>query len=180
MNQMLEELLDAATSSEPHTREEAVLQLSLLLERSNTVEGPDSAYAGLLLPGLMHLRLTEEEQRDVVECLRSLSNSPKSSPSILAALGKASPKVGIEPLLSLIKEGSAEFDSETAYQAVIALDNFLVRDGDGQFIPEVAHQLRECSPATFLERMSRAGDPRLARHAHRVLDIIRSHELGSP
>lgn len=179
MNRALDELLQLAGSDDLSIQREAIFQLSLLLQRSNTRGIPDTAYRGLLAPNLMQMKLTESEQRKVVAKFRVLINSPERTTGILSAIGRASPRIGIEPLLSVIREHWTEFDDETAYQAVIALDNFLVYGDRVQFIPEVTRELREQSPLPFLQKSSTSKERRLREHSQRLLRILDAHGFDS-
>jgi hypothetical protein len=88
------------------------------------------------------------------------------------AIGKSAPQIGIGPLLMLLQTCSEKFDEEAAYQALIALDNFLVTD-KGVLPAEVAAKISGNDPTLFLIEQGKSDNPRTAVQAQRVLRSLR-------
>jgi hypothetical protein len=171
MRRVLEELSAAAESKDDQIRDEAILQTSMLLERSNLADtmalGEREAdfYRRILAPHLATVTLAAHEQAEVVTRLARLVADGKGTSSMLWAIGKAAPEAGIGPLLRLLCTHSSKFDEEMSYQALVALENFL-----GVFVaPGVERELRANNPAAVVQLMRGATNPRLAERARAVL-----------
>lgn len=145
-------------------------QIGMILERgSRDVTGKDAFYKLILSPHMLTLDLTEDDQREVVDYLHDLVKGGNRTHGIIWAIGKASPYVAIAPLLDLIQSYSATFDAVTAHHAIVALDNCLLVTDDGRLDPEIARQLDECDPLTFLYEAAAYDDQNVAQPAQRVL-----------
>jgi len=148
----------------------ATEQIGMILERgSRDVTGKDAFYELILPPYMLTLHLTENDQRDVVDYLRDLVRGGNRTHGIIWAMGKASPYVAIAPLLDLIQNYSATFDAVTAHHSIVALDNCLLVTDNGRLDPELARQLDERDPLTFLREAATSDDQNVADPARRVL-----------
>ncbi len=154
MQSQLTELLDLADSEDEDMRRRALARIGLILERSSyRVTKPDG-YEVLLEPELLAIQLSEGEQRQIVERLFEVGTSRGMEPSILWAIGKASPFVAIGPVLEVLKDGGKELDEATTFQGVMTLEGLLVAR-KGKLFPEIARQVSQNSPVAFLEKQAR-------------------------
>jgi hypothetical protein len=175
----LEKLLKDVSSSSAEAQAEAIFQLAMLLEKNTRPSDEAGFYESILPPGLLSLTLDTDKQREVLTRLRPSLQSAEASPSIIWALGKASPEAGTPFLLAFLGERSRSLSDEVAYQAVIVLENFLAVDAEGKLPPAIAREFREKNPASFLTEKSRSADTRLAEQARKVLQRInRKRALG--
>jgi hypothetical protein len=179
MLRVLEGLSAAVESEDDQIREEAVLQFSMLLERSNLADslalGEREAdfYRSMLAPHLATVTLAAHEQAEVVTRLARLVADGRGTSSMLWAIGKAAPEAGIGPLLRLLCTHSSMFDEEMAYQALVALENFL----GASVTAGVERELQASNPAAVVQVMSGATNPRLAERARAVLAKLERLEV---
>lgn len=151
-------------------REHAIFQLALILERSNLRDSsaPD-IYSSNLDRHLIKLVLSETEQREVVDVLARLTiTQQENRPSCYWAMGKARGVVLLPTLLVLLRAQGAQMDDESAYQAVIALQNCL---SEGLSLPLVQH-LKDNNPSFLLEKWARSKDRRLAMAAEKCQNML--------
>jgi hypothetical protein len=174
LHPLLNQLLESAASADRERQNEALADIALILERSwLRTSVSDTCYAALLPPALLAIRLEENDQREVVEHLSRLATSDRAHPSIFWAIGKSTPKLGIGPLLMLLQTHSDKFDEETTYQALIALENFLVTD-KGVLPAEVVAESVRNDPTQFLNEQVKSDNSRIAIRAQRVLRSLRA------
>jgi len=165
-------LLELAASADRKTQSEVLVDIALILERRRLPKARlDTDYATLLRPNLLSIKIKSDEQIDVVERLSYLAATNRTHPSMLWAIGKAAPEVGIVPLLALLRTRSGDFDEETLYQALMALENFLVTK-KGALLPDVAEAIRKDDPTPLLRELSRNENRRIAENAQRVLESL--------
>jgi len=174
LNEHLANLLNGAADEDRERKRHAVLQIAMLLERSTHADQAELGreqerfYASIVPRHLMASSINRQEHEWVVERLSILVRAGKATPDMLWAIGKASPDVGIRPLLVLLGAYPVLLDDEAAYQALIALENFLVVD-QGGLRPAIAQAILEHTPVPALERMRGGSTPRLAQQAASVL-----------
>ncbi len=174
MNDHLANLLDRVAGEDPELKRHAVLQIAMLLERSTRADQAELGreqerfYASIVPRHLLASSINRQEHEWVVERLSMLVRAGNATPDMLWAIGKASPDVGIRPLLVLLGAYPVLLDDEAAYQALIALENFLVVDKGG-LRSAIAQAIHEHTPVPPLERMRGSTTPRLAQQAASVL-----------
>ena len=74
-------------------------------------------------------------------------------------------------LLRILSTRGDETRDESAYQAVIALENFLIAD-EGKLLDGVHREIEASDPRPFLQSRLTSSDPRLAATSERVLARI--------
>ena len=89
-------------------------------------------------------------------------------------IGKA-PRVALVPLISLLEAHSPTFDEETAWQALIALENCLELDDDGNLVTDISPlvNLRPILQQIASLSINDPRDPRSARLAEIVQRILK-------
>jgi hypothetical protein len=167
MNKILEQLLEKIESQEDEIYFESIFQIAMLLEKSNVIT--NETYVSFLPPELLSITLNDTEQQEIVRRLSSVASNNSVNGLLFWALGKANPKIGISPLLNLIQQFSSSFDEEITYQAIIALDNFLIIDESGNLVSEIVQNLKESDPRPFLNRVVNLNNPRLTEISQKLL-----------
>jgi len=175
MAEVLSNLLDRITSREDEIRQEAVFQLALLLERSQEgVSSEDSYYVSNLPPELL-IRLDEQQQAEVVRVLSNAIVLEKTGrASLFWLIGKVSPPIGITSLLGLIVTNWKNYDEETIYQALIAIENYMmycIRDSTIGSV--VVQSVQNNDPTPTLQELVKTDNARYSEIAGRVLDFVR-------
>lgn len=172
MNRLLEAwetLLREATSRDFDTQQNAVFQISLVLERhSGGVPLPNELYEENLSRELLRLTLDDKRQLEAVDFLAAMVRAnDATAESFLYALGKAKPALAIDVLLTLCHERGAAWDDGAAYEAVSALLTFFKR---GEAV--VVAALRDGAPLALLAAWAERDDALLASTAKLLLDKL--------
>lgn len=139
MNEYIEDLLTSVISQQHELQQQAALYLAMVLEKStrstlidryNAHFRPGLEYYETILPVQLNaFTLDEADQSRLVARMASIIPSTKGNRSSLFwALGKSLPWIGLQPLLQLFPQALSEYDDETLYQALAALDNYLPSD----------------------------------------------------
>ena len=169
MQKVITLVLEKIEAEEDQIDRESIFQIAMLLEKSNTIT--NETYISLLPPELLSVTLNDREQQEIVKLLSTLTPNNSTNSLLFWTLGKAKPKFGIAPLLSLIHRFSNKFDDEAAYQAVIALDNFLIfnKFKESKMMPEIVQSLKENDPRPFLYKVVNSNNFRLAEISQALL-----------
>ena len=165
----LNELMDRLDSRDFDRREHALFELAIMLRRANHQPGGDDPLAAADLPrDLSRIRLTVDEQRNMVDRLLQLMVKRRESrASLLWTLGEAGAAVGWEPALHLLQACGHQLEGEAAYQACRALRNWLESGGLSDEV--IRRGIAVCDPRALLRTWSRQGDARLSRAAQELL-----------
>lgn len=173
--QALSEMFKELKNKDFDTRENAMFQLGLMLERSNQGEqqlaDAGDIYEDNLSREMLRMKLDDDEQNQVIEKLSQVIAMEKDSrPTAFWAIGKVKPALGISPLLGLIKATGHQLNTEAAYQACDALKRWLNAGVADDAI--VKAQLNLQNPTELLERWLDSSDERLADTADDVMDLL--------
>ena len=169
MDKVLQPVFDKILSESKDLRQEGITQLADLLSKNNKVNYVGPNYSHFLPPELLSLKLGVSEQREIVVNLEKLIMINPNASSLFWVMGKAKPIVAIGPLLNLINMYSDELNDETAYQALIALENCLV-DSDERELSTIIGQFRANPPDRFFQKIKFSSDVRLDDIATRILE----------
>lgn len=171
---VLNEMFSEVQDKDFDVRENAMFQLGLMLERSNSGEGmTDSGdiYADNLSREMLRMRLDDDEQNQVIDQLsRLVAMEVDSRPTALWTMGKAKGELGVAPLLALLQAVGHKLNTEASYQACDALRRWL-KDGllnDD----EIAKQVKLHDPSDLLDKWVNSSDARLATGADALLDLL--------
>lgn len=174
MKEEIVDLLSYLDSKDFNDKNGTISDIAMLLEMSTYIlNGGQIAsrmneFQCLLPEDLLSIRLSMDDQKEIVGALkeRILSGDPQS-PSMLWAIGKAYPEIGLTVLARILKNDPEMPDNEMSYQFLIALDNFIIFfAGKASFRPEKEF-------VRFLENKSQSKDECLAESAGRVLRKLR-------
>ncbi len=161
----LAELLVRLESRDIDRREHALFELAVMLRRSSQRAGGDDPLSGAeLARDLARIRLTLDEQQEIVARLIKLAVSRRESrASVFWTLGEAAPVAGWEASLRLLNTCGDELEGEAAFQACRALQIWLE---SGELSDELVQRgLAACNLRALLLRWARTSDKRLKRAA---------------
>ena len=169
--QALGGLLAEVASKDFDTRENALFQLGLVLERSYQSKGDmAAAYEENLDRQLLRLRLSDAEQIEVVDSVTRLIATEKSSRATgFWTLGKAKPATMLAPLMSLMCTLGKQLDTEARYQAALALFTAL---SDETVYNTFRDQLEVNDPSDLIDEWTQADDKRLQAQAEKLAERI--------
>ncbi len=169
MNIIIETLLREATSDDMETKSFAILRLGLILEK-HTIRNwyDDSTFISNLTEEMIILKLSLEEQREIVVVLCNLArNITDQRYGYFWAIGKALGEVAGDLLIELVHEGYAESDGWTFHSAVIALQNCCItEDWQAENSPGVPF----FNLKTFIRQALTHPNPVIAKYAQSVVD----------
>lgn len=135
MNHLINELFVNIKSDDEGVRSNAITDISFILEINSwqlPLDKRMSKYESLIKQELININLTKSEEAEIVEFLqREITDSNKSTSSLLFTIGKASSKTGLIPLLDIIQNSSSEFNTNESYQALVSLERLLFWDDNG-------------------------------------------------
>jgi hypothetical protein len=167
MEPLVRALLEQAASQNSAEQTEAILQLALLLEKS--AMGDKTLGSELAIqPQLQSLSLTGDDVQEIVASLGRLIESEQRSSDMLWALGKARVHDAAITLLEFLKNHCEKLEGDMAWQALIALDNWLVIGEDGRINPQLLAIIRERNPTSCLAKIIKEGNPDLSMLAQRI------------
>ena len=175
------ELFKIVESESADQREEAVLQIAMLLERTsrplyagNKVD--IGFYQNILKPNLISIELNSERQLELIFEIRKLIMSNKMTPSLFWAIGKAKPQLGLAPLLDIMGELWSKIDENALQQALVAIDNFMIVDDAGRLQNWVAREVDEKSVMLWLKQLQKHKNVDVAQRAEIILLRITGHK----
>ena len=157
-----------STSASKH---DAVLPLALLLERSARRGYTDASHERELPRELLDNALSDAEHHEIVHALGSAIRQEPENGSLYWALGKARWEEGLGVLLSILATRGKKIGDEPAYQAILALENFLIAD-EGRLLVGVRQEFEASDPRPFLESCLLSSQPRMSAVSIRVLARI--------
>jgi hypothetical protein len=176
MRDAIRDLLKNCSSGSNLERQHSIGQLGFLLEKNAFQNDDPAAYSDLLYPEFLSIQFDANEQQEIVEAICQLIISDQDNRySLFWALGKAFPAIAVGQLLALIHDFGDEFDPESCYQAMVALENYLPIDPGDSPMLEVVHQLKKVSPRQFLQEMRLSGNTRLSIIAERLIHKLRRY-----
>ena len=173
-DQALNVLINELNDKDFDTREHALFQIGLLLERSNqggSLTNVPDIYSDNLSRDLLRLTLSNKEQNRVIDSLsRLIAMDNESRPTAFWTLGKANGELAFAPLLALIKAVGNKLNNEAAYQACDSLCRWLqagLADDKNR-----SEQLKLQDPTAILNRWQESSDERLTASVETVLEIL--------
>ena len=170
MDHALSAILKRASSELPDEQTEALSQIAMLLEKNTRPSDELGFYASVLPAAVMGLELNVNAQKQLLRELLRNPNLERAPSSFLWAVGKASPQVAIDALSTVLQRHSDWLrNSETAYQAIIALENCLDYDRERAIGSVVEQTLLGDAVTMFLQREADSPETRNRDHASRIL-----------
>ena len=170
----LDDLLSQLDDRDFDVRENALFQLSLILERSNpsidVAEIPEY-HAENLTRETLRLRLSHEEQTAVGARLAQLAARNRASRSTaIWTLSKLNKEIGISLLSGVLLSSGETFDNDAAVQACDALRNWLSPSLEALDDPLDSSVLSGLLPV--LRQWSERDNDNLRRNSEQVIRLL--------
>ncbi len=129
MNAKIAELMEQIQSCDEISRRNAITDIGLILEmhswKLSRNERFDN-YEDLLSSDLIELSLNEADIFEITTCLQEkIEEKNKDSGSLVSAIGYASARSGLLPLVKSLKSSIRNFDLDNFNQALISLERIL-------------------------------------------------------
>jgi hypothetical protein len=182
----IKDLFERAKNDNESIREEAVLQIGMLLEKHSRAADKLDYYKSIMEPQLLLLSLDEEEQKEIIAELSHLIRTEKALPSMLTALGRPTMIDTLHPLLAWLRDYGHQAEEEFIGQAILAIENYRFLNMGGNKIyqhPEEAEIFRQNNPIPILQIIANRKPEREAfrvpKLAQQLLDRIQ-RELYPP
>lgn len=171
MDPVIRQLLDGLHHRDSGIKDDAIIHIALIIELNRFSPRNEESFRELLPLHLCKVKLDEETEKHMVdELVRCFERT--QNPTIVWAIGKATPTVAAPPLLELLHQAREPFDEETVHQLLIALENCLAEYHSGMAAPVVASKLHDNDSSGIISRMSEGVSPRVSEVALRIMTII--------
>lgn len=132
MNTIVNQLLEKVNSNEERVRQDAVTDISFILEMHAWNLSKDSKinrYKSLVRREIIELELNNNQLKEIVNFLKNkIESNNNLSSSIIFAIGKASSNIGLEVLLDIINKKLSSFEENEFYQLLISLETLIFFD----------------------------------------------------
>lgn len=176
MKKEIADLLSHLNSNNIEEKRYSIADIGMILEMTthilngNYSDSSNEQYKNYLDEDLLSVGLNIDEQGEIIDKLveRILAKDTLSV-SMLWAIGKAYPTVGLPGLIKAIEFNWKTFDDEMSYQLIISLENFLYWD----IIRNTAGDLlRNDELMSFIQEKSKSTNERLSECSKRVLNKL--------
>lgn len=125
MNDALRHMFNEATSNNLEVREEAILQIAMLLERHSPLRDTPSFYQSIQCAELANVQLDSLQQQEVIDELYALILSTKTNSSMIWALSKVKSPTVLGYLVDLVCNHQHRLADDAKQQALVAVNRFL-------------------------------------------------------
>lgn len=168
MPESIEDIMGRIRFGTPEDLSSGATTLALFLELHSRGLQAES-YRLVLSEDLLTLRLTHDEEHELVLEVRDVFLFESPHPSLLWALGKAHPFAALGPVLEILEERRETLDEEASFHVLSALGDLLLEAEERDLWP-----LQQRDPRPWVGRLA-------ARHPGRVRESGRRllWELGS-
>lgn len=170
MIEILREVISDTTSDDPEIREEATLQLALVIERNLPGREFESYHETLLSPDLLGIRLNEEEQKELVAEIGRIVTSDKVTPRMVWVLAKCTSLSALEYLLVLVCNENVIPDKHSVWEALLGIELFLSPSQDSDMRRRALSRAQKYDFQRALQRIARSSDEETRELAQRILD----------
>jgi hypothetical protein len=154
MDHSLQEIISQVKPGNSEVRSGAITDLALLLEMQAYELSYDqriSRYSAFLGDSLVKLTLNKQDQRELVDFIKTLIlNQDELNSSLIWAIGKCTPDVGLTPILEIVDHQPLNFDDKELYQLTIALGNLLFFNDSNSFEEEDKQMIARSNLISFL------------------------------
>lgn len=151
----IEDVLARVRFGTPEDQASGALTLALLLELNSRGLNVES-YRLVLPEELLALRLSYDEEHELVLAIRDIFLFENAHPTLVWACGKSLPSVGLGPLLEILEECRETLAEEASHQLLTALGDLLLLAEERDLAP-----LGYRDPRPWIARLA-------ARHPGRV------------
>lgn len=172
MNSVLLPVLEALTLDKQPLREEAILQIAMILERHSEAPNGNAFYERVLQEELKGLQLSHEDQLYIANYLGDLIQNGKGGFDVIWALGKAKREIAFPLVVSSLGSQSEGFDEEFIWEALNALNKFVVVSNDDIDLEAQQQLLSVNHVENWLTKVEKIGSPRNQEKARGLLAKI--------
>lgn len=123
MHKTVEALLQAISQHKDEADNTLILQLTLLIEKSNAHDKNKGEYLYNLTPEQLAINLSTDEQVEVAKAIFEMLHTDFNNSGLIWATSKLQPDVLRQPLHDFLLTHGDNLSGETFYQAIIALQN---------------------------------------------------------
>jgi hypothetical protein len=155
-------------------KQNAILQLTLLIERSNTIDRNKPEYLLNLSQAQLIVTLFAQEQIEIASHIFTFLTEnidDVNCGSLLWTISKAKSLAVIEPLQAFMIENYTQLDVHALYQGTIALQNCFF---DSKLFEENV-TIDRIGLNTMLQELQTSSDTRIAECAKNILEILSDH-----
>lgn len=175
MDNLVKKILDSIVLENPS--DEAMLQLALLIERSNCTIKNKPEYQINLSPALLKIDLTVHQQEVIVTFLLNHLSSNIVNPSLMWIIGKVHAHILIEVVQIWVLEHYQSLDAKTLYQSLVALQNIFVSDKPEEYI-SMNSKLRHSDLLIMARILSNSSDDSVSHQADNLRRALEWHIMN--
>lgn len=128
MREALRQILGLVETENVEQREEAILQLAMLLEKCSVFHDKKDFYESILDHGLLQIELDESEKEELINHLFSMVKRSQDNSSLVWALGKGDVPTVMSRLIQLFDNHQVLLSGEARRQALTAINRLLSGD----------------------------------------------------
>lgn len=154
MNLSLLRILSDLKTENLADKSSAITDLALLLEMHSyelNYNQRISKYSSFLDQDLIEIILDKNEQYEIIESLKSLILCQDNlNASLIWAIGKSTPDLGLTALLEIINN-SLNFSDDELYELLISLGNVLFDGGSFSLCEQIKQDISQSNLVLFLE-----------------------------
>jgi hypothetical protein len=155
MIQLVREILSRTVDEDLDTRQEAILEIALLIEKHSPSRDKQDYYESMLSPELLSISLNEEEQIELVHEVGRIILSDKGTGSLVWALTKSHSLDALDYLLAYICREPHPKDGHGIWQALLGIDRSLYVRQSGRLHNQALDLARRHNLFKFLEPIER-------------------------
>ena len=168
----VESLLRLIESRDDDEASYAISELGMLVEWSARGRGDMKLYRSMIRPSLKRRRLTESEQKEIIDRLVPLIGQKRHSHSLASIFSSVSPHVAIVPLLEIMASRWSEMDDATKHQCLVAIEYNMLYAQNGQPDRRLLKVFRHCNPRDKVAAAARSRNWMVKKIAKEVLPAL--------
>jgi hypothetical protein len=177
VQKLVEQALSGSESLK--ARENAFLQLGLLLEKTSSASSGKKFYAGILDPSLLKIQLTGAEKHSIIDQIGKMINSDAEKDleiisAAIASLGSSRDAGALEYLLAFFERHASMLNHELLHHLISCVDDF-VFVGDESAIANV---LKRFKYASRLRQLYPTKNERVDERIQKALTILERHKAA--
>lgn len=142
MREALRQLVHRMERDNIEEREEAILQLAMLLEKCSVFHDEKVFYESILEPELLSIDLDESEKEELIDELFTLIQRVQPNSSLIWALGKGDVPLGMSRLIELLHHHRMVLSDEAKLQALTVINKWLSGDAADPLLQKMSAPAR--------------------------------------
>lgn len=174
MRKAVRGLIDRVEADSGEQREEAILQLAMLLEKCSSFHDEKSFYQSVLEPELLQIQLNESEKEELVDDLSALAKRSQPDTSLVWAISKADGPICLSRLIGLLDRHQPVLSQEATWQALTGINRWLSGRKDDPLLQQMLSPANVTALATILNDLN-GRDTRIRVLAQRIKGKLSTH-----